>query len=93
MRGWAKLAAIQAMGGKHLAYFREPVRVIVEPWALNRRYRHDVGNCYPSFKAVLDGCVDAGVITDDSDSFIFEVVFRAHQFGRDEIALTFMEGG
>ncbi|MFC3980204.1 hypothetical protein [Streptosporangium jomthongense] len=31
------------------------------------RRRRDVGNLYPSFKAMIDGLVDAGVLPDDDD--------------------------
>ena len=92
VRGWAKLAAISAMGSKGGPYFTAPVIVMVHPFALNRRYRQDVGNCYSSFKSALDGCVDAGVIVDDSDQYLSAVTFYAHQFGRDELTLTFSMG-
>ena len=93
VRGWAKLAAISAMGVSGRPYFPVPVVVTVYPFALNRRYRQDVGNCYTSFKSALDGCVDAGVIVDDSDQYLSAVTFYAHQFGRDEMTLTFEERG
>jgi len=35
----------------------------------NRR-RRDVANLYPSFKAVIDGLVDAGVLEDDDDKHL-----------------------
>ena len=34
--------------------------------------RRDVSNLFPSFKAVLDGIVDAGVLKDDNDKFVRE---------------------
>ncbi|MEU3162930.1 hypothetical protein [Streptosporangium sp. NPDC006930] len=34
------------------------------------RRRRDVGNLYPSFKAIIDGCVDAGVLPDDDDTHL-----------------------
>lgn len=37
--------------------------------------RRDVVNLYPSFKAAIDGIVDAGVIKDDNDSIVREVSF------------------
>jgi Holliday junction resolvase RusA-like endonuclease len=35
----------------------------------NRR-RRDVANLYPSFKAAIDGLVDAGVLEDDDDTHL-----------------------
>jgi crossover junction endodeoxyribonuclease RusA len=35
--------------------------------------KRDVANLYPSFKAVLDGLVEAGVIPDDDDSVVREL--------------------
>lgn len=32
--------------------------------------RRDVANLYPTFKACVDGCVDAGVLEDDSDKYV-----------------------
>lgn len=34
--------------------------------------RRDVANLYPSFKAILDGVVSAGVLVDDNDRFVKE---------------------
>lgn len=34
------------------------------------RRRRDVGNLYPSFKAAIDGLVDAGVLPDDDDEHL-----------------------
>ena len=31
------------------------------------RRRRDVANIHPTVKALIDGCVDAGLLTDDSD--------------------------
>ncbi len=35
--------------------------------------RRDVANLYPSFKAIIDGLVQAGVIEDDNDSIVREL--------------------
>jgi crossover junction endodeoxyribonuclease RusA len=35
--------------------------------------RRDVANLYPSFKACIDGLVDAGVFRDDSDKYVSEL--------------------
>jgi crossover junction endodeoxyribonuclease RusA len=35
--------------------------------------RRDVANLYPSFKAVIDGIVDAGLLLDDNDRYVTEL--------------------
>lgn len=35
-----------------------------------KRSRADVGNTYPTVKAVIDGCTDAGVWADDNDDHL-----------------------
>lgn len=37
----------------------------------------DVGNCYPSAKAAIDGLVDAGVIPDDTPEHLLAIKFFA----------------
>lgn len=37
----------------------------------------DTGNCYPSFKAALDGLVDAGVLPDDTPAHVLSLKFYA----------------
>ncbi len=37
----------------------------------------DVGNCYPSAKAAIDGLVDAGVIPDDTPEHLLSIKFFA----------------
>lgn len=61
------------------------------PHALDRRYRQDPGNCYPSVKACVDGCVDAGLLADDSQGNVEWIRIHPHQFGRDAIVLVLTE--
>lgn len=46
-----------------------PVRVWVE-FTFPTNHRRDVANLYPTVKALLDGIVDAGLISDDRDGLI-----------------------
>lgn len=56
----AKQAGIPTLGRAHiLGEFRPP-----------DRRRRDVANLYPSFKAAIDGLVDAGVLEDDDDTHL-----------------------
>ncbi len=89
----AKFATLEALGSRRPRF--ERVSVDVYPYALNRRYRQDVGNCYASMKAALDGVVDTGILADDDDSHVVAVTFHPHQFGVDQLVLvlTESEGG
>jgi Holliday junction resolvase RusA-like endonuclease len=56
--------------GKHpMTFGRVKVRCIFR--APDNR-RRDTANLYPSFKSILDGLVDAGVIHDDNDKYVTE---------------------
>lgn len=56
----ARKAGIPQLGRAHIVgEFRPP----------NRR-RRDVANLYPSFKAAIDGLVDAAVLPDDDDTHL-----------------------
>lgn len=81
----AKIATLQEM--RHTALAFTTIEIEVWPWALNQRFRQDIGNCYPSAKACIDGLVDAHLITDDTPEFLTRLTFRPHQFGRDEMEL------
>ena len=62
-------AARVAARGHDGPYARVRVRCIFR--APDNR-RRDVANLYPSFKSVLDGIVEAGVIADDHDGIVRE---------------------
>ncbi len=89
----ARIVTFEALGPYTPRPVFEMVTVDVYPWARDRRYRQDVANCYPSFKAALDGAVDAGLITSDDDRYLSSVTFHPHQFGRDALVLVFHEVG
>lgn len=89
----AKLVTFEALGFVHAKPVLDAVTVEVFPWAIDRRYRQDVANCYGSFKACLDGAVDAGLIADDDDRYVKAVTFYPHQFGADQMVLRFREVG
>ncbi len=63
---WRK-AACDAVNGQFIAaYFTRPVHITVAIRFANN-IRRDVGNLYPTAKAIVDGLVDAQLLTDDSD--------------------------
>jgi crossover junction endodeoxyribonuclease RusA len=67
--------------------------VVAEYRPPNRRTR-DVHNLYPSAKAAVDGVVDAGVLTDDSDAYLIGPDMRlgaVEKLGRLVIHITELE--
>jgi crossover junction endodeoxyribonuclease RusA len=93
LRQDAKYCALQAMPFRRRESLFQQVDIEVFPWAKDRRYRQDVGNNYPTFKACLDGLVDAGVIMDDDDTHVHSVKFYPHQYGVDQMVLVVTEWG
>lgn len=65
--------------------YRFPPQAIITSWPVyaDRRSWPDVGNWYPTTKAVIDGLVDAGAWPDDNPDHIV-----ALEFHRPELAAT-----
>lgn len=64
-KAWREAAAIQ---GRHLPkYVRAHIVVSIR---FPTNHRRDIGNLYPTAKALVDGLVDADALLDDSDTFI-----------------------
>lgn len=57
------------------------VHVKVTPYHKDRRWVADVGNVFPSFKAALDGIVDAGCLVDDNPDHFIHLEFMAPIIG------------
>lgn len=87
IRELAKTSALDQMPVWAKPFF-ESAHVEVEPIALDRRFRQDIGNCYPSAKACIDGFVDAGILRDDTDKELLSLKFYPHQYGRDIMRFT-----
>jgi crossover junction endodeoxyribonuclease RusA len=51
--------------------------VIARPHRKDRRSMPDVGACFPTVKAAIDGIVDAGVIPNDTPQHLLAIVFYA----------------
>jgi crossover junction endodeoxyribonuclease RusA len=70
-RHWRDLAfnlTISAVNRHHLARLE---RARITAWfTFPDRRRRDVGNLFPTIKACVDGCVDAGLIPDDDDAHL-----------------------
>ncbi|MGW4469696.1 hypothetical protein ACWENQ_08485 [Nonomuraea sp. NPDC004354] len=55
------------------------------------RRRRDVANLYPSFKAAIDGLVDAGVLEDDDDTHLVGPDMRLGPVGLGQLVLHIHE--
>jgi len=74
---WAKAA--QTKMWREAAYFalkaegfyklNPPVRITATVHIADKR-RREVSNLFPTFKACIDGFVDAGILADDSDAHV-----------------------
>lgn len=68
------------------------IKVFATPLAKDRRWKQDVGACFPSVKAAIDGLVDAGVLPDDNDEFVRALTFFPVEVGDvDGLRLTIEE--
>ena len=57
------------------------VVVHATPLAKDRRWRQDVGGCFPAVKAAIDGLVDRGVLQDDDPTFVKALTFYPAEVG------------
>lgn len=57
------------------------IKVYATPLAKDRRWRQDVGACFPAVKAAIDGLVDAGVLPDDHPQFVRALTFFPAEIG------------
>jgi Holliday junction resolvase RusA-like endonuclease len=64
-----------------LPHIDTPVRITCVIHRADRR-KADAPNSWPSCKAAIDGLVDAGVLTDDSDTYVLETSFRPGEIVR-----------
>ena len=87
LRELAKISAWESMPLRGRPLFQS-VEIEVQPHSINRQYRQDIGNSYPSAKACIDGFVDAGLIFDDDDKYLTRISFVPHQFGRDAMVFV-----
>lgn len=65
---WRTHAEMQATIDR-CGYWTKPVHITVLV-RFPTNHRRDVGNYYPTAKAIVDGLVDAGVLPDDNDDHL-----------------------
>lgn len=61
-------------------------------WVVTDRRRRDTDNTYPTFKAMCDGLVDAGIVPDDTPEFMTKlapvIVYEPGGKARVELEVT-----
>jgi len=67
-RTWRALTAATVADGWHPYHYKRAHITVSIRFATN--HRRDVGNFYPTAKAIVDGLVDAKVLADDNDDCI-----------------------
>lgn len=78
-RGWTAewREAFAALAAEAKIPHLERVAVIATPYYRHRGSIPDVGACFPSAKAAIDGLVDAGVLDDDDPTHLVRLTFDA----------------
>jgi Holliday junction resolvase RusA-like endonuclease len=64
-----------------IPHIDQPVRITCVIHRADRR-KADAPNSWPSCKAAIDGLVDAGVLTDDSDAHVLSTTFQPGEIVR-----------
>ena len=80
----------QAAGEKPLQPFDKRVRIVAKIWK-KKAGRWDVGNWYPTAKAILDGLVQSGLLKDDSNTWVIGPDMRVGGTGKDHVIITIEE--
>ncbi len=71
----AKLITLNMMRSRQIKPFTDPVHVEFFPTQAKAGSLADTANHLPPCKAVLDGIVDAGLLTDDTPEFVLSQRF------------------
>ena len=66
-RLWREAAHVHAKAARLEQYDHAHVTAVCH---FTDKRRRDAGNWYPTAKAALDGCVDAGLLPDDNDQYV-----------------------
>lgn len=98
---WAKAAATKAWRSAAFVearmvhgHYDKPMRPLVRITAtvhIADKRRREVSNLFPTFKACIDGFVDAGILADDSDAHVIGPDPRRGYDGPPRITFTLEE--
>ena len=88
-KAWRETAAIRAAG---IPTFEKRVHIVAHIFKPNAG-RWDPNNLWPTIKAAVDGCVDAGLLLDDDHLHVIGPDMRAAGKGNPEIVLEIIEIG
>lgn len=88
-KAWRETAAIRAAG---IPTFQGRVHIVAHIFKPNAG-RWDPNNLWPTIKAAVDGCVDAGLLLDDDHLHVIGPDMRAAGKGNPEIVLEIREIG
>lgn len=87
---WRQHARCVALA-EHIPHY-DTVTVTAWPLVRDRRGWQDVGGCYPTVKAVIDGLVDAHVLDGDGPDVVRAITLTAPVVGDlDGLAITLSE--
>lgn len=73
---WREAFALEAMASDMPRPLPGPVHIGVSPYT-RYRYKQDVGACFPTAKAAIDGLVDAGFLPNDEAEWVNMLTFCA----------------
>jgi Holliday junction resolvase RusA-like endonuclease len=86
----AELVALQFNARQGAGILISPVRITATVHIADKR-RREVSNLFPTFKACIDGFVDAGILADDSDAHVIGPDPRRGYDGPPRITFTLEE--
>ena len=89
-REWREAGMVHALAERVPTLGR--VRVTYWPTYPDRRGIPDLGGVFPAVKAVVDGLVDAGVLADDDEGHVAELVARPAEIGGPAGLVVEVEG-
>jgi len=70
----------------------DAIEIAAVPLMTDGRGRQDVGACFPTVKAAIDGLVDVGVVLDDTPAYVHQICFHVPQIvGYDGLRLIITE--
>lgn len=75
VKEWREMAHMAAIARKIPAL--DAIEVYFTPHRINRKSMADTGGHFPVIKAIIDGLVDAGVLSGDGPDIVRRLIFEA----------------